>query len=138
MLQRLNLVDALIEYQSDRNEFDEAFRLANQHAKHKLPDVHYKYACFLEDERRYKEAEEHFVKAGKPAEAINMYEHLGDFTSGLQVAKQYEPSAVPGIMISQAKYFLEKRDTGKAEAAFIQARRPELAIKMYTEMGNYA
>jgi len=30
---------------------------------------------FLEDENRYKEAEEEFVRAGKPAEAINMYEH---------------------------------------------------------------
>jgi len=29
----------------------------------------------LEDERRYKEAEEHFIKAGKPSEAVNMYEH---------------------------------------------------------------
>jgi intraflagellar transport protein 172 len=42
-----------------------------------------KYACYLEDEKRYKEAEENFVKAGKPAEAINMYEHLGDFHNAL-------------------------------------------------------
>lgn len=91
MLLRLNLVDALIEYQSDRNDYEEAFKLANQNAKHKLQDVHYKYACHLEDERRYKEAEEHFIKAGKPSEAINMYEHLGDYTSAIQVARQYEP-----------------------------------------------
>lgn len=94
MLQRLNLVDALIEYQSDRHEFEEAFKLANLHAKHKLQDVHFKYACHLEDERRYKEAEENFIKAGKASEAINMYEHLGDYTSALQVARQYEPQSV--------------------------------------------
>lgn len=29
MLQRLNLVDALIEYHSDRGDFEEAFKLAN-------------------------------------------------------------------------------------------------------------
>lgn len=28
-------------------------------------DVHLKYAFYLEDEKRYKEAEEHFIKAGK-------------------------------------------------------------------------
>lgn len=46
-----------------------------------------KYACYLEDEKRYKEAEEHFIKAGKPSEAMNMYEHLGDFHNALQVAR---------------------------------------------------
>ena len=29
MLMKMNLVDALIEYQSDRNEFEEAFKMAN-------------------------------------------------------------------------------------------------------------
>ena len=96
-----------------------------------------KYACYLEDERRYKEAEENFIKAGKPSEAINMYEHLGDFHSALQVARQYEPSAVVGIQMNQAKFFIDKRDFGKAEACFIQAKKPELAIKMHTDMGNY-
>ena len=54
----MNLVDAVIEYLSDRNEFDEAFRMAKQNAKHKISDVNLKYAFFLEDEKRYKEAEE--------------------------------------------------------------------------------
>ncbi len=62
----MNLVDVVIEYLSDRFEFDEAFKLAKANAKHKVPDVHLKYALHLEDEERYKEAEEHFVKAGKP------------------------------------------------------------------------
>ncbi|CAD8094928.1 unnamed protein product [Paramecium sonneborni] len=137
MLQRLNLVDALIEYQSDRHEFEEAFKLANLHAKHKLQDVHFKYACHLEDERRYKEAEENFIKAGKASEAINMYEHLGDYTSALQVARQYEPQSVTQILISQAKFYIEKKDLQKAEQAYIQGKRPELAIKMYVDQGNY-
>lgn len=65
--------------------------MAKQNAKHKILDVHLKYAFHLEDEKRYKEAEENFIKAGKPGEAINMYEHLGDFASALQVARQYDP-----------------------------------------------
>jgi len=32
--------------------------------KGKLPEVHLKYAMYLEDEGRFKEAEEEFVKAG--------------------------------------------------------------------------
>lgn len=61
--------------------------MANQNAIHKKADVHLKFALFLEDERRHKEAEEHFIKAGKPSEAINMYEHQGDFFSALAVAR---------------------------------------------------
>jgi hypothetical protein len=38
-----------------------------------------RYALYLEDERRYKEAEEHFVKAGKPSEAVNMYSNFLNF-----------------------------------------------------------
>lgn len=63
MLLKMNLVDAVIEYLMDRNEFDEAFKMANGNAKHKTADVHLKYALYLEDERRYKEAEDHFIKA---------------------------------------------------------------------------
>lgn len=42
-------------------------------------------------------------------EAISMYENIGDFHSALQVAGQYEPSARDGILISQARSFIEKR-----------------------------
>lgn len=74
MLLKLNLVDVIIEYLSDRSDFEEAFKMAKLNAKHKVGDVHLKYALYLEDEKRYKEAEDHFIKAGKPSEAINMYE----------------------------------------------------------------
>ena len=46
--------------------FEEAFKLAENHAKYKLPEVHLKYALHLEDENRFKEAEEEFIKANKP------------------------------------------------------------------------
>lgn len=40
--------------------------------KHKLPDIHLKYAMYLEDEGKYTEAETQFVKAGKSKEAVLM------------------------------------------------------------------
>ncbi len=67
--------------------FEEAFKLAEGHAKYKLPEVHLKFALHLEDENRFKEAEEEFIKANKPQEAINMYEHKGDWASALNVAR---------------------------------------------------
>jgi intraflagellar transport protein 172 len=67
-----------------------------------------------------------------------MYENIGDFHSALTVASQYEPQARDAILINQAKSFIEgnKREYGKAEGAYINARKPELAIKMYLEINN--
>jgi intraflagellar transport protein 172 len=126
MMLKMNLVDAVVEYLSDKAEFDEAFKMANLHAKHKIRDVHLKFAFKLEDEKRYKEAEVEFVKAGKAQEAISMYENIGDFHSALTVASQYEPQARDSILINQAKSFIEgnKREYPKAEAAYITARKP--------------
>lgn len=65
-----------------------------------------------------------------------MYEHVGDFHSALQVARQYDPQSVSSILLNQAKMFVEKRDYAKAETAFINAGKPELAIKMYMDTGS--
>lgn len=43
-----------------------------------------------------------------------MYEHMGDFHSALQVAKEHLPAMLPSIFLSQAKYFIEKREFAKA------------------------
>ena len=125
------LIDAAIDFEANQSRFDEAFQLANAHAKYKLPDIHYKYALFLEEENRYKEAEEEFVKANKPNEAISMYEHKKDYHSALQVARQYIPESVNKVYLNQAKYHLEKSEFGKAEQSFINAKEPLKAIKMY-------
>jgi intraflagellar transport protein 172 len=136
MLLKMNLVDAVIEYLTERNEFQEAFKMAQQNAKHKIGDVHLKYALYLEDEKRYKEAEEEFIKAGKPNEAINMYELKGDWHSALQVAHQFEPHSVPAILMNQGKAYMELRDFAKAEQCYITAKKPEVAVKMYQELGQ--
>lgn len=47
----MNLTDALIEYLSDQNQFDEAFEVARKNSKHKIPDVHLKKAIYLENEK---------------------------------------------------------------------------------------
>lgn len=60
------LIEAAIDFEANQERFDEAFRLANSHAKYKLPEVHLKFALHLEDENRFKEAEEEFIKANKP------------------------------------------------------------------------
>lgn len=77
------LIEAAIDFEANQEKFDDAFKLAENHARYKLPDVHLKYALYLEDDNRFKEAEDEFIKANKPQEAINMYEHKGDWHSAI-------------------------------------------------------
>jgi len=83
MLMKLSIIEAAVDLECDRKNFDNAFKLANNHAKYKLPEIHLKLGLFLEDERRYKEAEEAYIRANKPSEAIMMYQHLEDWHSAL-------------------------------------------------------
>jgi intraflagellar transport protein 172 len=133
MLKKMNLTDALIEYLSDLKQFTEAFKIADKNSRHKKPDVHLKYAFHLEQEKKYKEAEENFIQAGKLDEAISMYTDLGDYNSALRISNQFDPKKTPEILIDYGKVLMKKRDFQKAEKCFIDARRPELAIRMYEE-----
>mmetsp|Transcript_21808 Transcript_21808/g.16157 ORF Transcript_21808/g.16157 Transcript_21808/m.16157 type:complete len:99 (-) Transcript_21808:759-1055(-) len=62
-----------------------------------------------------------------------MYEHKQDWHSALQVARQYHPESVTKVFMNQARFFLERRDYGKAEQCFLNAKEPDKAINMYQE-----
>jgi intraflagellar transport protein 172 len=64
LLRRLNLAEAVVDYAVEAGAFPHAFQLAQVVAKGKLPDVHLKYAMFLEDSGRFQEAEGEFLNAG--------------------------------------------------------------------------
>jgi DNA repair exonuclease SbcCD ATPase subunit len=59
------------------------------------------------------------IKVGKASEAISNYEHNSDFQAALAIAKQYEPHAVRGLFVNQAKFFMQKGDIQKAENCLI-------------------
>lgn len=64
LLKKLGLVDHAIDYAMDSCAFPHAFDIARACAQHKLPEIHLKYAMYLEDEGHFKEAEEEFINAG--------------------------------------------------------------------------
>jgi intraflagellar transport protein 172 len=65
LLRSLNMGDAVVDYAVEAGAFTHAFQLASIAAKAKLPDVHLKYAMFLEDSGKFQEAEGEFVSAGE-------------------------------------------------------------------------
>lgn len=53
-------------------QFDFAFELAKGSPASKVNEIHYKHAMALEDDGKFPEAEEAFIRAGKPREAVLM------------------------------------------------------------------
>ena len=71
--------------------------------KSKLPELHLKYALHLEDEGKYQEAEDQFVKAGKGKEAVLMYVHQQDWDNAQRVAELYSPESVSDVLVGQVR-----------------------------------
>jgi intraflagellar transport protein 172 len=72
LLTKFGLLDSAIDYATENCAFEFAFDLAKTAMKNKMPEIHLKYAMYLEDEGKFKEAEAEFVKASKPKEAVLM------------------------------------------------------------------
>lgn len=53
LLKRLGLLDGAIEYAVEAAAFKHAFEFAQFGAQAKIPEIHLKYAMYLEDEGRF-------------------------------------------------------------------------------------
>ena len=133
LLTRLGLIEQAIDYAIESGNFDHAFELATNSLKSKLPEVHLKHALFLEDEEKFDEAKDEFIQAGKPREAIDMFIHQQDWASATRVAESYEPSALPDVLVAQARAAVSANDFQRAETLFVSAKKPQLALKMYQD-----
>ena len=133
----MGLTEAAIDIYVQNKDFENAFKLAEKHEKYKIPEIHLKYAYELETEKSYHEAEEHYIKSNNVQEAIQMYEHIGDFYSALRIARQHDKESIYSIYANQGKVFLEKGDLAKAEMCFVNAKQPAYMVKYYANERNY-
>ena len=133
----MGLTEAAIDIYIQNKDFENAFKLAEKHEKYKIPEIHLKYAYELETEKSYHEAEEHYIKSNNVQEAIQMYEHIGDFYSALRIARQHDKESIYSIYANQGKVFLEKGDIAKAEMCFVNAKQPQYMVKFYITERRY-
>eukprot|EP00742_Colponemidia_sp_Colp-10_P004835 GILJ01005162.1.p1 GENE.GILJ01005162.1~~GILJ01005162.1.p1 ORF type:complete len:1182 (-),score=172.76 GILJ01005162.1:116-3661(-) len=129
----MELAEQAVEYAIESGSFEQAFELARTACKTKLPEVHLKHALRLEDDQRFKEAEEEFIKANKPKEAIDMYIHQQDWLSAMRVAENHEPASISEVWLAQARAAEQRKDLARAETFYVNAKRPELALKAYQD-----
>lgn len=132
------LIIPTIQFASQKKNFELAFQLAYHHHVDRshnknilLDDIHYKCAIHLEDNERFLEAEEHFVKAHKLEEALEMYIHQRFWKDAMRIAST-NLKYVNEVYLAQAKVALEEdHDFGVAEQFFIKGNQPDLAMNMY-------
>jgi intraflagellar transport protein 172 len=137
LLSKFGLLEAAVDYATDNLSFDFAFEIARTALKSKLPEIHLKYALYLEDEGKYQEAEGEFVKGGKPKEAVLMWVHQQDWDAAQRVAEQHCPDSVADVFVGQARASFEKKDYHKAEGYLLRAERPDLAVKYYKDVNMW-
>eukprot|EP00618_Florenciella_parvula_P017071 CAMPEP_0119543784 /NCGR_PEP_ID=MMETSP1344-20130328/54343_1 /TAXON_ID=236787 /ORGANISM="Florenciella parvula, Strain CCMP2471" /LENGTH=1740 /DNA_ID=CAMNT_0007588171 /DNA_START=113 /DNA_END=5335 /DNA_ORIENTATION=- len=133
LLTKLGLIEPAIEYAMESGAFDHAFELARSSLQRKLPEIHLKHALYLEDEEKYNEAEDEFINANKPREAIDMYVHQQDWANAMRVAETYDPSAVSDVYVAEARAAADRNEYPRAEELFLMASKPELALAMYQD-----
>ncbi|CAH8629630.1 unnamed protein product [Schistosoma margrebowiei] len=138
LLTRLRLIENAIDYATEHCAFDFAFELAQSGScTERLPEVHNKYAMFLEDEGKFTEAEEQFIKAGKPREAVLMYVHNQDWDSAARVASEHDPDSINDVLLGQARLAFGEKEFAQAEALLLRAQRPDMAVRVYREAGMW-
>ncbi|XP_062822761.1 intraflagellar transport protein 172 homolog isoform X1 [Anolis carolinensis] len=137
LLSKFGLLEMAIDHAADNSMFDFAFELARLSLKQRLPEIHFKYASFLEDEGKFEEAEVEFVKAGKPKEAVLMYAHAQNWGAAQRVAEAHDPESVVIVLVGQADAAFKQKEFQKAEALLLRAQRLDLAVKHYKEAGMW-
>ncbi|XP_037749516.1 LOW QUALITY PROTEIN: intraflagellar transport protein 172 homolog [Chelonia mydas] len=138
LLNKFGLLEMAIDHAADNGVFDFAFELARLSLKQKTPEIHFKYAMFLEDEGKFEEAEAEFIKAGKPKEAVLMFVHNQNWDAAQRVAEAHDPDSVADVLVGQARFAFEQKEFQKAEAFLLRAQRPELAVKYYKEASMWS
>lgn len=137
LLQKLNLLEQCVEYAVDTTAFDFAFELSRTFSKEKLAGIYLKYAMFLEDEGKFKAAEEQFIKADRPKEAVLMYIHQADWDEAKRVAEEYDPESLVDVLVGQARVSFDNQEFADGETFLLRAQRPELCIKFYRDYDRW-
>lgn len=62
-----------------------------------------------------------------------MYIHQQDWASAMRVAEQFDPSSMSDVLVAQARVAVERKEYPRGEQLFLNAKKPELALRMYAD-----
>uniref|UniRef100_A0A914PIN1 Uncharacterized protein n=1 Tax=Panagrolaimus davidi TaxID=227884 RepID=A0A914PIN1_9BILA len=133
LLQRHGLLNEAIDLGVEKGEFEFVFELCRLGAKHKLPDVHVKYAEQLEDVGDFAKAEQFYLQANKAREAVLMYMHNQDWDAAERIAEEHCKDVLVDVYIAQARAAMESQEHGKVESYLLRANKADLIVKYYRD-----
>ena len=136
-----SFLDGIINRSMDEKMFDLAYQIVDLNCPKKLPDVYFKHALHYKDLEQFEAAEKKFIQADRASEAVDMYINSDDWSNAMRVATEHfhsRSSIVFKVMIGQANFIIKSGgDLEKAEAIFIGATQPDLAIDMYLDAAQW-
>lgn len=75
-------------------------------------------------------AEEEFLRAEKPREAIDMFVHQKAWSDACRVAENHDPPAVSDVLCAKAADMASAGDRASAEDLYVRAAKPEKALQV--------
>ncbi|XP_073968518.1 intraflagellar transport protein Oseg2 isoform X1 [Rhodnius prolixus] len=134
LLNKYDLLQQCVEYACDSNQFEFAFELAKSGTKNKLPEIHHKYALFLEAKDDLEAAEEHFIKSGRLKDAVMMYMDHKRWEDAERLAeKENQEELTQEVLFAQGVEQFKNKNYQKFETLALRAHRAESIIQMYKE-----
>ena len=137
LLVKFSLAEAGVDAALEAQKFDLALQWAQLAVPGKLPYVFLKNAMYWEDQGEFRMAEDAFIKAGKPREAVDMYVHQHEFDNALRVAEAHDPQAVSIVCTAQGRMAFQQSNYKDAEALLLRGGASELLLKLYREARMY-
>ena len=138
-LQHLKLVEQVLFYCCENGLGDLAqliFQNCKTLSKNALKEGHMKFAIFMETQNKFSEAEEHYLQAEQPREAVEMYVHNKMWSDAQRLATRYNITDIPIQPTSSNKQTVSRNVGGYGNGlnAAIQAEQNgqyDNAIDMY-------
>uniref|UniRef100_A0A0N5ACU7 Intraflagellar transport protein 172 homolog n=1 Tax=Syphacia muris TaxID=451379 RepID=A0A0N5ACU7_9BILA len=87
LLERLSMFQETVDFACQNKAFEFAYELCRIGDQSKLSAVHLQHAIQLEDDGKYDEASEHYIKANCIKEAIAMYVHSQQWEKAEEIAR---------------------------------------------------
>ena len=137
LLEKQGYFTGVVELALENKQYEFASSISSFGPKELHSEVLAKYGQSLEIEGKFKEAEDIYLRAGRPKDAISMYIKAQEWNAALSIAESHDNGVINDVLLSKGNACFQNQEYGIAEACFIRAQKPDLMIQLYTDNGMW-
>lgn len=116
--------------------FEHGIAVAQTAARERLPDLYVRAAEAAENAEDLQRAQELYIQAEKPKEAVAMWIHQRNFEAARGVAENHDPGSLKDVLLAQGAAAVENGDWGTAERVYLNAGAPKPLIEALSNSGR--